>query len=327
MGQSLEGKPLTRSEATPPLPEIEPGGSAAMRWIDLSERGTRLGMRIVLAFGSLLGRAGARFTLPPIVLYYVLFHSSARRASANYLRMVTGRRATLRTIFRHFLTFAQATVDRVYFLRGRTDCFEIVSHGGIKHLQALKAAGRGGIVLGAHLGAAEAMRARADAQGLAIHAVVYQGNSRLISFLMNGLGSAITERMIEIAPDSPTSVLNLKKRIDEGQIVAIQGDRTDASRRTAVVEFFDAPARFPTGPYVLAALLQCPIYFAVGLYSPPNRYDFYCEPLIEDLTLPREGRDRVLAECAQRYAKRLEFYCRLAPLNWFNFYDFWETDE
>jgi predicted LPLAT superfamily acyltransferase len=25
----------------------------------------------------------------------------------------------------------------------------------------------------------------------------------------------------------------------------------------------------------------------------------------------------------QRYADRLEHYCRVAPYNWFNFYDFW----
>jgi len=25
----------------------------------------------------------------------------------------------------------------------------------------------------------------------------------------------------------------------------------------------------------------------------------------------------------RRYAERLEHYCRIAPYNWFNFYDFW----
>jgi predicted LPLAT superfamily acyltransferase len=25
----------------------------------------------------------------------------------------------------------------------------------------------------------------------------------------------------------------------------------------------------------------------------------------------------------QRYVTRLEFHCRRAPYNWFNFYDFW----
>ena len=29
-------------------------------------------------------------------------------------------------------------------------------------------------------------------------------------------------------------------------------------------------------------------------------------------------------EAFQRYADRLEHYCRLATDNWFNFYDFWE---
>jgi predicted LPLAT superfamily acyltransferase len=39
--------------------------------------------------------------------------------------------------------------------------------------------------------------------------------------------------------------------------------------------------------------------------------------------LDRSKRDAVIRECAARYAQRLEHYCRLAPYNWFNFYDFW----
>ena len=33
--------------------------------------------------------------------------------------------------------------------------------------------------------------------------------------------------------------------------------------------------------------------------------------------------DETLEETMQRYVTRLEFHCRRAPYNWFNFYDFW----
>ena len=51
----------------------------------------------------------------------------------------------------------------------------------------------------------------------------------------------------------------------------------------------------------------------------------YCEPFDEQLVLPRKGREEALVRTAQRFATRLEHYVRLAPDNWFNFYDFWET--
>jgi predicted LPLAT superfamily acyltransferase len=64
-----------------------------------------------------------------------------------------------------------------------------------------------------------------------------------------------------------------------------------------------------------------------GLFSGPNRYELLCEPFCDVLTLDREARDEALRAHAQRYASRLEEVVKRAPYNWFNFYDFWRTDE
>ena len=63
----------------------------------------------------------------------------------------------------------------------------------------------------------------------------------------------------------------------------------------------------------------------VGLYHEPNRYDLYCEPFAERIELARGARDAGAREWAQRYAQRLEHYCRLAPDNWFNLYPVWKV--
>ena len=75
---------------------------------------------------------------------------------------------------------------------------------------------------------------------------------------------------------------------------------------------------------MLASILKCPVLLTFGLYREPNRYDLHCEPFAERLTLPRGKRQAMLVEHVQRFAHRLEDYCRKAPDNWFNFYDFWE---
>jgi predicted LPLAT superfamily acyltransferase len=76
---------------------------------------------------------------------------------------------------------------------------------------------------------------------------------------------------------------------------------------------------------LLAALLKCPVYLTFGLYHAPNRYDLFCEPFEDEIQLPREARDEALHAYAQKFAARLEHYVRLAPDNWFNFYDFWSA--
>jgi predicted LPLAT superfamily acyltransferase len=73
----------------------------------------------------------------------------------------------------------------------------------------------------------------------------------------------------------------------------------------------------------VAAMLKRPVLLMFGLYRGGRRYDIHFEALIDpsDPTPRRHGED---AETAMRlYVERLEHYCRLAPFNWFNFYDFW----
>jgi predicted LPLAT superfamily acyltransferase len=78
---------------------------------------------------------------------------------------------------------------------------------------------------------------------------------------------------------------------------------------------------------VLAATLKCPIYLTFGLFFAPNRYQLHCEPLMDRVVLPRQTRAEALKVCVQQYASRLEHYCRLAPDNWFNFFDFWSESD
>ena len=50
--------------------------------------------------------------------------------------------------------------------------------------------------------------------------------------------------------------------------------------------------------------------------------EIHFELFRESIRLPRQERERALADLAAEYALRLEHYCRRAPLQWFNFYRF-----
>jgi predicted LPLAT superfamily acyltransferase len=132
-------------------------------------------------------------------------------------------------------------------------------------------------------------------------------------------------RLIEIEPDSPTFVFRIKACVDRGELVAILADRVGLGGGVATVDFLGARAPMPTGPYALAAALGCPVYFTAGLYRAPDRYDLHCEPFAERVVLPRATRKAALAGYAQEFADRLARHTRMAPDNWFNFYDFWRA--
>ena len=87
--------------------------------------------------------------------------------------------------------------------------------------------------------------------------------------------------------------------------------------------FLGGEAAFPRGPFRVAMLLQRPVVLMAGVYRGGNRYEVFFEVLATPPeSRPRDGEAWVDA-AMRRYVERLEHYCRDAPYNWFNFYDFW----
>jgi predicted LPLAT superfamily acyltransferase len=290
-------------------------------WLSVAERGSALGIAFFVWLSTAFGRTPARLVLRVVVLYYVLFHASLRRVSADYWRRVRGS-ADFRRIYGHVLRFAEAALDRAFIVSGKHRYFRVTRHGS-EHLQRLLAARRGAILIGAHLGSFEAMRVNADHQGYRINFLGYFKNARMLNAALGKIDPKSTARLIAIEPSQVDFVLRVKERIEQGECVAVMGDRAGLDGRTAAVDFFGAKAEFPTGPYLLAAILKCPIYLTFGLYRAPDRYELFCEPFDLEPKVPRERREEALSAYAQRFAARLEHFVQLAPDNWFNFYDFW----
>ena len=73
--------------------------------------------------------------------------------------------------------------------------------------------------------------------------------------------------------------------------------------------------------------LKVPVVLAFGLYRGGHRYDLAFESFSDSIAVPRQQRAQAVLALIQRYAGRLEHYARLAPYNWFNFYDFWGNED
>ncbi len=313
-----------RSPTTEEAPQTTLVPTKPAAWLARRERGTRLGIRLVLLVTRVLGRRGAHVLLRIIMVYFTVFAGAARRASRDWYQRVTGKSGFWIT-YRHLVRFAQVALDRVFFVQGRLDGFEFRREGH-ELLVALHEQGKGAILLGAHFGSFEAMRAAANKAELRINILAHNRNAKLIAAVLDEVsGGRSKVRVIEIDPDDRTYILEVQRRIGEGELVAVLGDRLGLNDRSTQVEFFGSPASFPTGPYIMAAALHCPIYMVFGWLEPPNRYVLRCELLAEQVVLPRGQRDIAIQHHVELYARRLEHYARAAPDNWFNFHDFWSA--
>lgn len=266
-----------------------------------------------------LGRRPTHALLRMVALYYLLFHPDIRRRSRDFLT-TAGVASGWLAVYRHVLRFAECTLDRLLFLRGATAGLDI-GHHGHEHLALLARNKRGAILLGAHLGSFESLRSLGRACDLPLHIVADVRNAARFQKALSRFAPSEKLRFIDAGGSPAKLAIEVRAAVMRGELVAILADRVSGPR-TVAAPFFGRQAHFPAGPFLVAAVLGCPVFLAFGLYFAPSRYELHCEPFADTIRLPRSDREAALPAVVAAYAARLEHYCRLAPDNWFNFFDF-----
>ncbi len=292
-------------------------------WLERPEGGSGLAMRLLVAVALGLGRPVTRLVLIPITAYFMLRRGPERRASRDYLARILGRAPTWSEIARHFHTFAGVTLDRVYFLGGRMSRFD-VRVIGIEELHHAMDLGRGVLLIGAHVGSFDALRAASTLRpDVTVRVVLDAEHSPALSAILQQLNPSIAAGIINPRKGGTAVALEIGAALNQGALVTMLGDRGRPENTTASVRFLGQAAEFPTAPWQIAAALHVPIVLCAGLYRGGNRYDLHFELLTESLQIDRKQRQQQLREVVQDFANRLATLLRIAPYNWFNFYDFW----
>ena len=294
-------------------------------WAAQRERGDARLVNFMVWLTLGVGRRAGQVLLYPIALYFFLASAGARQASRGFLRRATGRPVGRLDVLRHIACFASVIFDRVFMVTGRLDDYRI-DVAGLDHLQAALAQQRGCILLGAHVGSFEVLRAIAPRCKVPARALMYRANGGTLTALLDRLNPELCRSVIEIGDVG--AMLRAREALERGEMIGILADRGPGgdrmgSQRTVQVDFLGAPAPFPTGPMVLAGVLGVPAVLFFGLRTGPRRYEVRFQPFADQVVLRRETRQADLRHWIARYAAMVGETCRAHPYNWFNFYDFW----
>ena len=279
-------------------------------------------LRVMTWISLRLGRRAGRVVLHLIASYFLLFAPASRRASRDYLRRALGRPPSWRDLYRHFFTFAATIHDRLYLVNRRFELFDFEVHGE-DTLRRLLAGGKGLFLMGAHLGSFEVIRAIGRKEtDLRVAMVMHQENAQKINAMLAAINPEAVQDIIGLG--HVDSMLRVRERLDEGGIVGMLADRTPGNDTVSPVQILGTNANLPSGPFRIAALLRRPVIFMTGLYLGGNRYAIHFDPLADFSSVARGQRDAAVEAGVARYAALLDHYCRTAPYNWFNFFDFWQ---
>lgn len=290
-------------------------------WAGRPERGALPLIRSGVWIALRLGRRAARLFLYPICLYFLVSSAAASRGSRGYLARALGRKPRLADVFRHYLTFASCVLDRVFLLNEQSDRFDIRVHGE-EIVRDIERRGGGCFLVGAHFGSFEVARAvgrrRRD---LPISLLMYEENAKKIRAALAAINPRLETEVIGLS--RLDSLIAVAERLQRGHFVGVLADRNVDGKDLVRYPFLGAPAAFPRGPFRVAMLLQRPVVMMTGLYRGGRTYEVVFEVLAEATEKRPPDPEAWIDVTMRRYVARLEHYCREAPFNWFNFYDFW----
>jgi predicted LPLAT superfamily acyltransferase len=302
-------------------------------WSWLAERGAYLGLLFLVGVYRLLGRRACIAALCPIVLYFYWRGREQRRASQAFLARVaaakgTGTRAGFADSYRHFLSFAGAALDTFMAWTGGLPARALV-RADVDDLAPAEASTRGALFIVSHMGSNEVARALLDdTTRRRLTLLVHTRHAENYNRLIRSFRPDAAFDVMQVSELGPETAIALQERIDSGRWVVIAGDRTPISGQahTSPVPFLGRPAPFSHGPYVLAALLDCPVYTLFCLRV-GRAYHLEVRRFADRIELPRAARRDALTAHAARFAAILETYALKAPQQWYNFFDFWEGQD
>ena len=301
-------------------------------WAQVEERGIIWGMHFLLKVYLLLGRKVLQIFLYPVVSYYWLINRKGRLASQQYLQRVSSYQPdslindSLYSSYKHFISFANALIDKLAAWSGKLTLDDVEYYGReaiISHLEQ----GQGVLLLGSHLGNLEVCRVMAKLRkNISINVLVHTKHTEKFNTLLNLYAGSGKLNLIQVTSVNAATAILLKDKIDAGELVIIAADRIPVTGQNRVVkaDFLGNGALFPQGPFILAMLLKCPV-FTLFCLKQQGKQVIYFDHFSDGFKVSRKQRTEAIQDSVQKFAERLESYCLKEPLQWFNFFDFWQS--
>jgi len=289
---------------------------------------------------SLFGPFVLRFLAVLVSFFFYIAARTKRKYSREFIRNAskfTGRDLSRNcSTIKHFRSFAISLADKMSAWSGKIHLEDIeIKPGDFTELVNHLNMGQGIFALCSHLGNIEVFRAlgsinsqiTAEFQIIAI--VDFEGTSGF-NHLLETINSRSMTEIIPVSDIGPDTIIYLKDFALAGGMIVIAGDRTSRTNQNRIIQlpFLNEEADFPYGPFLLADLLELPVYEIFALKDPSaimkSHYDIHIHKSPVTAGGNRHTRDARLKNMADHYRDSLQKLAAEYPCQWYNFYHFWK---
>lgn len=221
--------------------------------------------------------------------------------------------------YRVFWNFAWSITDAGRFREtGTMPDWEFV---GVEHLKTLTEHKGGAVILTAHMGSydlgAHVFSTTSDRKIVMVRAPEVDPQTQAFEESLHETSRSNALR-IDFNTKASELALELLHAIQQGELVAIQGDRVTPGIATLPATLFGKPARMPAGPFALAMAARVPVFPLFILRIGRRHYRLVtCAPI----HVQRRSRDRDddLRAAAEQWSKQLEEIIQRGWYQWFTF--------
>ncbi|MFL5763246.1 MAG: lipid A biosynthesis acyltransferase [Bacteroidia bacterium] len=292
-------------------------------------KGTVLGHKIFVFILNRLGLKLAYFVLRFVALYYFLFARKSNKSSFYYFHNVLKykRFTTYLKIYKNYYIFGQTILDKVALLAGVKTKFTI-NHDGGTNLDKIAEMGKGGILVSAHIGNWEIAGQLLNRLNTTFNILMYENESKNLKEYMDGVQKKKNVNIIAIKDGEMGHLIELHNAFSKNELVVMHGDRFRDGVQTLEANFLGKKAKFPAGPFIMAAKFGVPLSVVFAVKETSMHYHFFAsDPIQVKRARDSKQTEAAVQELFHRYIEEVEKMVYRYPEQWFNYYAFWKEQE
>ncbi|ASE63006.1 LpxL/LpxP family acyltransferase [Chryseobacterium indologenes] len=283
-------------------------------------KGTVAGYRIFVWCIRNIGIRSSYVVLYFVAAYYFLFQKKSNQYILYYFqkRLSYGYWKARRSIFKSYFTFGKVLIDKTAISAGLREKYTY-EFDGIENLRNLLAAKKGGVLISAHIGNFEiAEHFFADINfDCQINLVTTDQEVTAIKEYLETVSVKKSNIKFIYVKEDMSHIFEINQALSNNELICFTGDRYFEGSKYLEADLLGKSAKFPAGPFLIASRLGVPVVYVYVMKEKNLHYHLYAR-------VAQNIKNRDSQGLLHSYVRNLETMIKKYPLQWFNYFDFWD---